>query len=625
MAGFALLVDSHNPLNETRFNQFLKSTADFKSLELPEFRLEGFNCVAAKLNSSSSFHRGYSRDLITGSWLFAIGTVIDTSKTFSNGNLDTILRDYLQTGDEVFSRLDGQFAMVLYDAVAEVTRVVTDPFGMIPVYYGEKYGQTFVSTSGLAVAKELQSDLDQFGARAFIIYGSTFGATIWQDVHLISPASVLNLGSSDCHELKYWSIEIDQTLVRLSEKQSIDLMIESFTNSLKQILSTEGKIWVSLTGGLDSRTLAALADFCKIPFKTYCHGPFDSLDVQIAQLISQKKGWDYEYYKLPGDWGIQRVSWFDLVLGQIDGHLDIIKMSRTIREQTIKAHQFDVSLWGFGGELHRGIYWKHELNLSNEITNLNYDRLIDYRVIPTVSLILKDSIHWNKLMRQEIKSRLTEVGEQNPDWPITTKLDMIGTLLERHVCGTTIASVLGQQRVILPYNLKENLIKSFSINYRWKTHSRLFRSILKRISPDLADMDIADGGPATTMNLRNINRFLPYWINTGEKFLWRFGKKVLGKPLWQRRNIGPSGYAYPTEKWLQETIIELEKRALVKPNEMRSSELFDPSQFKKLVNNSQVGSQQRESLLGRILALEMAIRSQNSSSNSVEVEKQYGF
>ena len=59
-------------------------------------------------------------------------------------------------------------------------------------------------------------------------------------------------------------------------------------------------------------------------------------------------------------------------------------------------------------------------------------------------------------MRAEIKSRLQMIGEQQPDWLNTVKLNMIGTALERHACGTTIAAVLGQQRVILPFDFKEN-------------------------------------------------------------------------------------------------------------------------------------------------------------------------
>lgn len=612
MAAFALLSKSDQLIQPEQFNHFLKSVAYFKSLKIPEFQVKGMNCFAAKLDAPSSLYPGYVKHDLTDSWISAVGTVVDAMDTTTDFTLAKLLDNYLNLGDKVFSRLDGQFALLLYDDVAKVTKVITDPFGMIPVYYGKKDDQIFVSTSGLAVASELQSEMNDFGARAFILYGDTFGDTIWQDVHLVPPATVLRMDGNRVQQSTYWSFEVDQTLSRLSESQSVDCMIDNFSSSLKQILEKEGEVWLSLTGGLDSRTIAALADYSKIPFKTYAHGPLDSRDVFLAEQISHKKKWDYEYFGLPNDWGSQRTGWFDFVLGQIDGQLDVIKMSRTIREQTVKAQQMNVSLWGFGGELHRGIYWKHEFFLSDNKTNLNYERLMNYRVIPANTSIFKDADHWNPGIRNEIMNRLRTVGERNPDWPIFTKLDMIGTLLERHICGATIASVLGQQRVILPFNLKENISRSFSINYRWRTHSRLFRSILERIAPDLAEIETADGGPASRMKFSNLNRFIPYWLNSAEKLLWRLGYRIAGKPIWTRRVAGATGKAYPTEKWLQATLDELENRSLLTPGEMRSANLYDQSQLISLLSNLQVGALEKEAILGRILGLEMAMRSINS-------------
>ena len=69
----------------------------------------------------------------------------------------------------------------------------------------------------------------------------------------------------------------------------------------------------------------------------------DSRDVQIAERISQVMGWEYEYFPLPEDWGRQRLEWLPRAVEQTDCELDVLKMSRTIREQTLKAKQMNVS------------------------------------------------------------------------------------------------------------------------------------------------------------------------------------------------------------------------------------------------------------------------------------------
>lgn len=602
MSGFALLIDQQSPVPNKEFRNFLKSVVDFKSHDTVTLWEKSTTCFAAKLDSKCSLHKGVVEDEATGSWILAVGTVMYNETNPSSACLHQLLTDYLEKGERVFSGLDGQFVLVLHDKYKDVTLVLSDPFGMIPVYYGKKGSQFLISTSALAIAKALQSKPSDFGVRSFILYGETFGDTLWQDIRLLPPATIYHLEHNDIRFSSYWSFQVDATIAGLNEDQSVDCMIEGLSKSMRNCLDGEEKIWISLTGGLDSRTLAALADYCQIPFKTYCHGPIDSRDVKIAEKISHQIGWEYEYFSLPKDWGTDRVSWFDHVLGQTDGQLDLIKMSRTIREQTIKGKQMDVSLWGFGGELYRGIYWKQELWRTGKTSRVDYERLLEYRVIPTNSQVLKNTNYWKRTTQAEIKNRFIKIGEQQPDFLNTIKLNLIGLEMERHACGSTIASVLGHQRVLLPFDLKENISRIFSINYKWCTQGRMFRLILERINPELAKMEIADGGPATPMRLNNLLQFVPYWLDYGEKLFWRLGKKTLGKELWRRRIAGQTGYAYPEAQWLRDTVNKVGDEYLLTYGKMLSEDFYEESQLKP-------GSITNESLLGRILAVEMALRS----------------
>ncbi|MFQ6009475.1 MAG: hypothetical protein ACE5K8_11060, partial [Candidatus Zixiibacteriota bacterium] len=117
MSGFALVFDQKEPLTAQTpvFADFLESVADYKCLDKPEQLATGAQCVAAKLDSASSLHRGLVLDDATGSWLLAVGTVIDNADIHPDGNLHQLLVDYLEQGIEVFERLDGHFALVMYD------------------------------------------------------------------------------------------------------------------------------------------------------------------------------------------------------------------------------------------------------------------------------------------------------------------------------------------------------------------------------------------------------------------------------------------------------------------------------------------------------------------------------
>ncbi len=463
MAGLAMIFDQAEPVSKLIFSEFLETAASFKQLETPDEWASGPSCLAAKLDAPCSLYRGFARDDQTGSWIMAAGTLIDLEDSGSDSSLMPFLHDYLEHGERVFKRMDGQFVLIIFNALEDRVLVLCDPFGMVPIYYGQKGKRFYISTSALAVAKAIQSAPSEFGIRSFILYASTFGDTLWQDVHMLPPSTVLSISREGTHQSVYWSFQIDPDLTALSRYDAVECIVESFSKSIRHSLGKEEKVWVSLTGGLDSRTLAALVNYNQIPFKAYSHGPLDSRDIRIAEQISRTMGWEHEYFALPEDWGIQRVSWFDRVLGETDGLLDVIKMSRTIREQTLKALQHPVSLWGYGGELYRGYYWKQEFWNTGVTKAVDYDRLMDYRVSPSNESILKDAELWKGKLRAEIKHRFQMVGEQEPAWPNTVKLDLIGAALERHACGITIASVMGDQRVILPFDFKENISRIFSV------------------------------------------------------------------------------------------------------------------------------------------------------------------
>ena len=173
MAGFALIYDfkEQPTANDPDWAKFHGSVASYKYINKTSEHALGGHSIAAKLDSSLSLHKGIILDGNTGSWLLAVGTVIDRADINQSGKLDQLLLDYLNQSERTISRLDGQFALVIYNARENSIIVVSDPFGLIPIYYAQKDQRIYISTSALAVAKSVQSTPNEFGVRSFILYG----------------------------------------------------------------------------------------------------------------------------------------------------------------------------------------------------------------------------------------------------------------------------------------------------------------------------------------------------------------------------------------------------------------------------------------------------------------------
>jgi hypothetical protein len=456
----------------------------------------------------------------------------------------------------------------------------------------------------------VQSKPSEFGIRHFLMLGTVIGeTTLWQDVKRVPPATVLELTPNGIKQRTYWSFSFDQATASLPLDESVDCVVDVMSQTMQRSLAREGKVWLSLTGGLDSRTLAAMAQYSDLPFKSYCHGPPDSKDVRIASLISQQMGWDYEYYSLSQDWGYERPRWLSQVLGLTDAHLDVFKRSWIVREQMLKAQQYAVSLWGFGGETHRGFFWKQEFLSTGTTSKVDYDRLLDYRIMSRMeNPVLRDATRWAGTVREVLKTQLQEIGEQHTNWPNTVKLDLIGQALEHASSGAAISTVLGLQRILAPFEYKDALACVLSISHRWRTHSRLFRLILERVDPVLADIEMADGGPAAPMRVSNLHKFVPYWLRLGERLVWGVGHRFLGRSLWRKINPGTEGKDYPMAQWRRDTLSQLEDQALLLPAKMHSASLYDTDRLQTFLAQAQTDSFGQEALLSRIITLEMALR-----------------
>ena len=120
----------------------------------------------------------------------------------------------------------------------------------------------------MAIAKAVQSKPSEFGTRYLILYGNVLGeTTLWQDVKRVLPASVLRLSQNGIKQSTYWTFDFDQAISKLPIDESVDYVISTLSRTMRRGLAREGKVWLSLTGGFDSRTLAAMVYHSELPFK----------------------------------------------------------------------------------------------------------------------------------------------------------------------------------------------------------------------------------------------------------------------------------------------------------------------------------------------------------------------
>jgi asparagine synthase (glutamine-hydrolysing) len=165
---------------------------------------------------------------------------------------------YLAWGDRIFDRLEGMFAVALWDRDERRLLLARDGVGIKPLYYAEDAGIVRFASEikGIFADPAQPQRLSAQGLHAFFAMGYVGPRdTTFEDVHQITPGSVVTYCRGKRTERQFWRP------TRTAEITSIDdatVELERlWTRVVSDQLVSDVPVGVLLSGGIDS-TLVAL-------------------------------------------------------------------------------------------------------------------------------------------------------------------------------------------------------------------------------------------------------------------------------------------------------------------------------------------------------------------------------
>lgn len=173
------------------------------------------------------------------------------------------LRGYAKWGEGFLDRLSGDFAFVLWDAAAERLIAARDQLGVRPVYFAEPGRQLIVGDSLDWVLSQsgIDRELDDTWIADYLTVNRSLDPerTVWRGVQRL-PAAHLRIASDGlARQRRYWRLSIDEPL-RLDDRRMYgEIFRDLARRAVRDRLPRQGAVGISLSGGLDSTALAALA------------------------------------------------------------------------------------------------------------------------------------------------------------------------------------------------------------------------------------------------------------------------------------------------------------------------------------------------------------------------------
>ena len=272
--------------------------------------------------------------------------------------------DLAKNWSQLPKKLDGQFAAVNVDLQNLELDVLTDPLGMEQVYV-HHHGPTVVVSNSVRLIEQTcgLTAIDEIGASLFLSLGWVGGDRTLRESVRVLPGGYLHRWKSNgsCTSMAYLP---RTSLARLSqgrEELRVNELAQGFTSMLRALSDRVAPLGCGLTGGRDSRVVAAAVLASGVPASFVTMGSAENVDVQIATKIADtlhlthRVGYPQGVVTDRWDEGVCRLT------QQTDGMVNLWQVANSI-SQDQHIENLPLSLWGVGGEIASGTYHRN-LNL----------------------------------------------------------------------------------------------------------------------------------------------------------------------------------------------------------------------------------------------------------------------
>jgi asparagine synthase (glutamine-hydrolysing) len=182
-----------------------------------------------------------------------------------NSDTEVLLAAWRQWGDACLDRLDGMFALVVYDARSGRLTAARDRFGEKPLYYIETPQALFLASElkALVAGGAVGKQLDPLALYSYFTLGYVAGEqAIFSGVRRMAPGQVLAFSQEAGLQTRQWwrpptpTEELDD----IDEITSRSLSI--LRESVKLRMVADVPLGFFLSGGVDSSAIVALAAEC---------------------------------------------------------------------------------------------------------------------------------------------------------------------------------------------------------------------------------------------------------------------------------------------------------------------------------------------------------------------------
>lgn len=234
-------------------------------------------------------------------------------KPRTSSDTEILLQGFIEWGEKVLDKLNGFFAIAIYDKESDELFLARDRMGIKPLLiYRDSdavvFGSEMKSLMAFGIPKVIDND-SQFLYHQFNY--TPFPETIFENVEEMEPGTWMKIkGSDPSTSLRvttgtYWRIpKPTAPKTKMSYEQAQQKLRELMKKSVQRRMISDVPLGSFLSGGIDSSIIATLAARQTDKLNTFSIGYADEPlfdETHYAEAVAQKIGSNHTVFKLTND------------------------------------------------------------------------------------------------------------------------------------------------------------------------------------------------------------------------------------------------------------------------------------------------------------------------------------
>jgi asparagine synthase (glutamine-hydrolysing) len=181
----------------------------------------------------------------------------------NRSDAELVLRSYEQWGQECLAHIDGDFALVIWDARRRTAFCSRDRLGNRPFnYHWDGNTLTFASELHAILAAPWICQALNEGTLAEYLSADWYSntETFWKGIHRLAAANTLNVGLNAIEKSTYWQPSLYSDLPCETDAEYVEYYKQLLSDVVRRTTRSHWPVAFDVSGGLDSSGLFCVAE-----------------------------------------------------------------------------------------------------------------------------------------------------------------------------------------------------------------------------------------------------------------------------------------------------------------------------------------------------------------------------